>query len=200
MSDKLYKLAILVVAILAIFQIYLSFTEKPKIIEARYEHLNPSLLTHQYENLSKTPGLKPEIDYYLKSNRYDAENKYNPKLKDPLSTNTRLNCAPAFNWDVNLNPGANKTYDDLVWHETSPRMVLNDNCINCKNYDFNKTYNEPVGIASDLTASYSGIALEGSLDEHKILPEEFKLYDKDLTCGLTTGLPPLSNFHPKCNM
>ncbi|QKF94151.1 hypothetical protein QKU48_gp0693 [Fadolivirus algeromassiliense] len=200
MSDKLYKLALLVVFILAIIQIYLFFVEKPMIIEAKYEHMNPSLLTHQYENLAAEPGVKPEIDYYVKENRYDSEQKYTPKLRDPLSTQPRLGCGPKFDWDVNLNPGANNTYGDLLWHETSPRMVMNDNCIGCKNFTREKSYNEPTGVASDLTSSYAGSSYEGSLDEHKILPEEFKLYNKAMSCGNGSGLPPLTSYDGRCNV
>lgn len=199
MSDKLYRLAVIVVSILAIIQIYLFFTQEPKIIEAKYEHLNPSLLTHQVENLRPEPAEPSSIDYYLKENRYDAENKYTPELQDPLSTKPRLGCGPKFDWDVNLNPGANNTYGDLIWHETSPKMVLNDNCLSCKNHLPTKSYNEPSGVASDLTSAYAGSSLEGSLDEHKILPGEFKSYDRSLPCGITSGLPPLQNFEPRCN-
>ena len=165
-----YQIALLVIFIIAIIMIYNSYNKQT-------EHMNPTLLTHQIEDLAPIPNDKPIINFYNKDqNRYSTNKKYNPKLVDPLITNPGLPCAPKNNWSTYQNPGANNTYGDMIWHKSSPRMVLQDNCLHCNNFKPTSTYNEPSGIASSLTNEF-----EGSLHPHEDAP----------TSQLGTGLPPL---------
>jgi len=156
--NNLCRLALLIVFIIAIFLI-VNYLNKPTIIETNYEHLNPALLTHQYEDLAANPSSNRNINFYIKDkNRYSTNTKYNPKLIDPLITNPGLACAPKNDWSVYQGAGANNTYGDMVWNITSPRMVLTDNCFNCKNNNNKRSssYNEPLGISSSLTSEHEG--------------------------------------------
>lgn len=132
---QLYKIALLLIIVFLFIHIWNL---------NKYEHMNPSLLTHQYDSLVPEIG-KHNINFYIKhNNRYDSTNKYPIKSLDPLNVSTGLNCGPQFNWNVKYEPGANNTYSDLLWHQISPQMILEDNSLNCQN----TTYNAPIGINS----------------------------------------------------
>ena len=68
-SDNLYKLSLLVLIVLAVVQIYGYIYRKPTIIETT-EHMNPALLTHQYESLAPKPDPNNPIHFYVKEDRY----------------------------------------------------------------------------------------------------------------------------------
>jgi len=204
-SDKLYQLTLLVIFVIAIIQIINFFKKNPTIIEAKYEHLNPALLTHQHENLAEKPGDQSNISFYIKENRYDADNKYNPKLQGVLTDNPRLSCSPQFDWETKHLPGANNTYGDLVWHQVEPRNVLQKNCLNCNHYVSSKNYNEPSGTASELTSSYTGTLGAVALDDQFKMNNLGKFQIDDLLYQRQTGdikgdtyIPPLLNYKSTC--
>lgn len=203
--DKLYQLTLLVIFVIAIIQIINLFKTNPMVIEAKYEHLNPALLTHQVENLAEKPSDNSDISFYLKENRYDAANKYNPKLQGVLISDPRLSCGPKFDWETKHLPGANNTYGDLVWHQTEPKNVLQQNCLNCNHYMPPKQYNEPVGITSEITSAY------GSQTEPMALDDQMKMNNlgtaqvNDLLYQRQVGdlkkdtyLPPVLNYKSTC--
>ena len=147
-SNNLYRLALFIIFIIAVIQI-INIYNKPNVIETNYDHF------------ASMPNDKPNVNFYIKDDdRYSVDKRYNPKLIDPLITDTRLPCAPKVDWSTYQNPGANNTYDDMIWNGTSPRMVLQDSCLHCKNYKPTSSYNEPTGIVSSLTSEF-----EGSLHE-----------------------------------
>lgn len=196
-SDKLYRLALLVMFILALIQIINFFNQKPVIIETKYEHLNPSLLTHQYESLASEPSDNKEINFYYKDNRYSQENKLNPQLLDPLSNDPGLKCGPKFDWDVKANPGANNVYGDMMWHKESPKMILEDNCISCNQFQPQKSLNEPTGISSSFTSAYDNGMVIGALSDQSMMSDDIGQLDynpRQLGNSMSTGLPPLVNY------
>ena len=142
-SDNFYKLAVLAIFVLVAIQIVNFFYENPIVIETT-EHMNPALLTHQYENLAQKPGDKSVMDFYYRGDRYSSEFKWSPTLVDPLSVDRGIKCGPSYDWDVKLIPGANNVYGDVLWHQTSPRMILDSNCMSCNNNK--KLYNAPKGV------------------------------------------------------
>lgn len=172
-SDKLYKLSLIVLIVLASILIYTYMYAKPAVIEETKEHMNPALLTHQYEDLAAKPGDNAPINFYMKENRYATDKQYNPKLIDPLSElQSGIPCMQSnqVDWDVQTIPGANNTYGDLIWNTTSPKMVLEKGgCLSCKEYTGNQQYNEPSGIASELTSSLNGVSGIGALSDQDIL-------------------------------
>lgn len=202
-SDKLYRLALLVIFTLAIIQISNFFNQKPILIETKYEHLNPSLLTHQYENLAPIPSDNKKMDFYYKDNRYSADHQLAPELVDPLGTDTGIKCAPQFDWDVKSNPGANNVYGDVMWHKQSPKMILEDNCINCKQFQPQKSFNEPSGVASSFTSSYDNGMVIGALSDQTMISDDMGQLDntpRQYSPQMSSGLPPLVNYKSKCNL
>ena len=174
-SDNLYRLSLLVLLILAVIQIYNYMYRPPAVIETT-EHMNPALLTHQYESWAPKPDPENPIQFYVKENRYDSDLKLNPKLQDPLGKlNSGIGCGPKMDWDTNANPGANNVYGDLIWHKTSPRMVLESNCMSCKQFAPSKSYNEPSGVASDLTSGLGDVNVVGALADQNILNDHRNL-------------------------
>lgn len=206
--DKLYRLALLVMFILALIQIINFFNQKPVIIETKLEHLNPSLLTHQYDDLAPIPSDNKQINFYYKDNRYAAENKLDPELLDPLSRNPGVRCGPKFDWDVKANPGANNVYGDMMWHKTSPKMILESNCLSCKQFQPSNVFNEPSGVASSLTSTYDNGMAIGALSDQNMLSTNVALdtigdaesVNRQISGGMTSGLPPLLNYQQKCNV
>jgi hypothetical protein len=197
-SDKLYRLALLVIFILALIQIINFFNQKPVIIETKYEHLNPNLLTHQYENLAAKPGDKTEIDFYYRDNRYSTENKLTPELIDPLKTSPGIKCGPKFDWDVKSYPGANNVYGDMVWNTHEPRMVLQNNCLSCNQFQPQKSFNEPTGTASALTSAYDNGMTIGALSDQTFMSSDVGQFDNTsrqmANTPMSSGLPPLVNY------
>lgn len=241
-SDRLYKLALLVIFVIAIVLIINYLTQSPIVIEREnmdnVQMIMPQLQdwvvppqfyyknNYYYVNKQKqNPNAKPS--FYFKDERYLTDKKFNPKLADPLNFDNDQQCGPKFDWSDPLNPGANNTYDDLLWNYMSPRMVLQDNCINCQNFKTTTTYNEPTGttelkstvnepsgIASNLTSYYDGTMENGSLKDQKILDDSFlpanlatgnsyipaEMVNKYISSPMTDGLPPLLNYESKCSV
>ncbi len=135
------------------------------------EHMNPALLTHQVEDLSKKPNDSANINFYVRGNRFAADNKLCPNLQQILPTVEGIKCGPQLNWDTYALPGANNVYGDMIWTKVSPRMILEDNSMQCGN----KAYNAPTGIPTtlhqnekhDLSQNLNEFGTVGSLsDQH----------------------------------
>lgn len=200
-SNNLYKLALIVIFVLAIVQIINIFNNKTVVIEPKTEHMNPSLLTHQYEDLQKEPSNHQKLNYYYKDNRYSNSNNFNPELIDPLHQDTGLKCAPQFDWDVKLNPGANNVYGDNVWHTSEPKMVLENNCMSCGQFKKNDSFNEPTGIESSLLEKYDNSIVVGSLLDKSLPPFDTSLEEmidvQRKWGGMSSGLSPLPQNNEK---
>jgi hypothetical protein len=174
-SDKLYRLSLLVLLVLAVVQIYNYMYKSPAIIETK-EHMNPALLTHQYEDLASKPDPNNPINYYVKENRFNAKLKLNPTLLDPIGNkNSGIKCGPKMDWDTDQIPGANNVYGDLIWHKTSPKMVLESKCMNCNDFSKGNSYNEPSGVASGLTSGLGDYDVVGALSDQHILNDHRNL-------------------------
>ena len=223
--DKLYRLALLVMFILALIQIINFFNQKPVVIETKLEHLNPSLLNHQDVDFSRVPNDELQPNFYYKDNRYAAENKLDPELIDPLRRDPGVNCTPKFDWDVKANPGANNVYGDMMWHKTSPKMILESNCLSCKQYQpsnvssnvhsshsaphpLHDVFNEPSGVASSLTSTYDNGMAIGALSDQNMMSSNAAFdtlnnaesVNRYMSRDMTSGLPPLLNYQQKCNV
>lgn len=228
-SDRLYKLALIVVFVIAIILIINYLTQSPTIIE-RENMDSIQMIMPQYQDWivppqfhykdnyfyvnrqKQNPDIKPTL--YLKNERYLADKKLNPKLDDPLNFDNDQQCGPKLDWSNSMNPGANNTYSDLLWNYMSPKMVLQDNCVNCTHFKQTSTYNEPAGISSDLTNQYDGTMENGSLKDQKILDDSFlppnlatgnsyvpsEMVNKYMSSPMTNGLPPLLNYQSKCTL
>lgn len=182
-SGKLYKLTLIFIFVLIFIQIT-GFFSSPQIIEEKNEHMNASLLTHQIEDLAKLPSDNPRITYYYKGSRYGNQNPY-LELSDPLARTTGLTCTPQFDWNVNLSPGANNTYGDILWHKTSPKMILQDNCMSCGQFKKNTALQEP-----PINEPYD------NMQKYDDIVDEQMHYG-----GMSSGLPSMENdFLDKCNI
>lgn len=133
-SDKLCMLALLVIIILALFQIYNYMSST--------EHMNPALLTHQVEDLAAKPGDPTNINFFVRGDRFAEDKQLNPQLQPILPAIEGIKCGPQIDWNNYASAGANNVYGDMIWNTTSPRMVLEDNSFKCGNQKFNA----PVGI------------------------------------------------------
>ena len=122
-DNKLYKLALLVVLALVLIQIYVCLTEKPKIIQSKYENLQTNFET------------MPAASLY-------TENKFTH------SQNVDAELSPASQFNLLQEPT-----------QSTSMMLNNDNDndndnLQCGNIT-NQSYNEPTGVASSLSSSYS---------------------------------------------
>ncbi|MCJ7636063.1 MAG: hypothetical protein MUO21_01085 [Nitrososphaeraceae archaeon] len=152
-SDKLCMLALLVIIVISLVQIYNYMY--------RTEHMNPALLTHQIEDLSSKPGDPVEINFYVRGDRFASDKKLCPKLETSIPQGEGIKCGPQMNWNTYAVPGANNVYGDMVWNHTSPRMVLESNAMSCGS----QAYNAPSGIPSGPGGCGSNYELSQSLNE-----------------------------------
>ena len=158
-SDKLYRLALLVLFILITVQLINILTKNTT------EHMNPALLNHQFESWPNPRGrdnIPPPSDgyktqFYLKNNIYAADKISHPTLTNPIPIDEDLSCGPQYDWNktVEHSPGANNTYGDMVWAVTSPKMQLQTNCMSCGDFGPSKKFNDPSGVESSVGAYYS---------------------------------------------
>lgn len=144
-------------------------------------------------------------NFYLRKNRYLKENgKVAKPLKQttcPYSQNEcwRQNDPPGCPWSVPYEAGANGVVGDLLWHYMSPRMIMQDNCMNCGDYAPGKEYNAPSGIASELTASYDGTMEGGAQSQYDLISNEFDIpshvgeLPHTLSPPMNTGIPELKH-------
>lgn len=205
-SNKLYKLSLVVILVIVVVQIINFYNRQPLVIETKYEHMNPALLTHQWENLRPIPSNKSDIDFYIKGNRYNTKSNNTLKPQGIFFSKTGLPCGPQFDWTTKQLPGANNTLGDLVWHQVEPRNVLIDNCLHCKNWKQNENYNVPSGVASSLTSSYNATVGDSqmALDDQKKMNDlnpvkmEELLYDRTVEPPKGSYLPPVMNYKSTC--
>jgi len=192
--NKIYKIILLALFVFAVSQII-------RVWNTRNEHLDPALSLHQWANLAPLPSDNQRVDFYVKNDdRYNVENKYDPVLVDPLISDPRLPCAGKHDWKTYQEPGANGTYSDLLWHQTSPRMVLQDNCLHCNKFNDNTKLNTPDGMASEFTSSYdkSLYTVQGALSDQNLMDPNATLnattnYARELS-NLGSGLPPMNTY------
>lgn len=192
--NTIYKIILLVIFIFAVSQII-------RVWNSRYEHMDPALSWHQWANLAPIPSDNQRMDWYIKNDdRYNVENKYDPVLVDPLISDPNLPCAGKHNWATYQVPGANNTYADLLWHQTSPRMVLQDNCLHCDKFNDSTKLNTPDGIASEFTSAYTNslYTVQGALSDQNLMNSNATLeaptnYARELQT-LGTGLPPMNSY------
>lgn len=203
-SDKLYKLSLVIILVIVVIQIINFYNRKPIVIETKYEHMNPALLTHQWENLQALPRSQSNINFYIKGNRYNTKSENNLKPKGIFGSDTGIPCGPKFDWSTKQLPGANNTLGDMLWHQTAPRNILINNCLQCKNWKQNENYNVPVGTASQLTSSFTGTLGDMALDDqakmnnlNPVKMEEL-LYDRTVEPLKGSYLPPVMNYKSTC--
>jgi hypothetical protein len=165
-EDKLYNLALIALFILVIIQLVnmFSFTFSKK------EHMDPALLNHQYVDWPEPrdrnhipPPQYQEPKFYEENNIYPTSEQ--PLLLDPLNVKGGIPCGPHFNWMVPHTAGADGRYDDMLWSKTSPKMILRDNCINCKSNGKNKIFNDS---ESGLPSMGGDGLLENNLSENNL--------------------------------
>jgi hypothetical protein len=139
-ENNLYNLALIVLLVLVSFQAYNMFF-------SRKEHMNPSLLNHQYVDWIKPydrdhiPPPQPQTPkFYMIDD--DTERSPNQPLTSPILPSGQIPCAPQFDWLVPQSLGAGNRYDDMLWSETSPKMMLRNGCTNCPKYKDNKVFND----------------------------------------------------------
>ena len=140
-EDKLYNLALIALFILVVIQLVNMFSFPRK------EHMDAALLNHQYVDWPK-PHNRNHIPppQYQKPKFYEENNIYpkseQPLSIDPLAVNKGIPCGPHYNWLVPQSAGADGHYDDLLWAKTSPKMILRNDCLTCKQNGGNKIFND----------------------------------------------------------
>lgn len=124
--ENIYKIALIVVLIIVIWRIYIIFDQ------SNTEHMIGNMNAHQYVNYTKDINGPKEIKFYYRPDRYAEPNNITPELIDPLSgSDSQLSCVKNNNQNINLTPGANNTYSDILWHVASPKMILESDALNC---------------------------------------------------------------------
>jgi competence protein ComGC len=155
---KFFRLTIIIVVVLIILQIGNYFRAESNITDEG--------LSNTFDYLSNTSS-----EFVIRDqDRYSTDRNFNPELKDPLLQTRKLghsqmkssrsdikgkSCGKMydFSYDVKQSAGANNTYQDMSWNESSPRTTLQNNCMSCqhgKNNNFNgpsaQSESEPVGF------------------------------------------------------
>jgi hypothetical protein len=140
-NNNLYNLALIFLLVLIAIQIYNMY------IAYQTEHMNPSLLNHQYVDWIKPynrdhipPPQKQEPKFYFVDD--EAEYSADQQLTSPILPSGSIPCAPQFDWLVPQSLGAGNRYDDMLWSQTNPKMILKGDCIDCKKYKDNKVFND----------------------------------------------------------
>lgn len=72
--------------------------------------------------------------FYIRNDRdtTSSNNTFYKLTDDRLEHNLPCSSSQVL-WDVPYEPGYNGMYSDLLWHTTSPRMILYDNSLSCNN-------------------------------------------------------------------
>jgi hypothetical protein len=140
-EDKLYNLALLALFVLVIIQLVNMFYFK------RMEHMDPALLTHQivdwpgkHDRNHIPPPQYQEPVFYEENNTYPKGEQ--PELTTPIPITGQIKCGPHFNWMVPQSLGADGRYDDMLWSKTSPKMVLRNDCLTCKQNGKTQVFND----------------------------------------------------------
>lgn len=139
-ENKLYNLALLALFILVVIQLVNMFS-------ARNEHMDPALLNHQYvdwpepHNRNNIPAPQyQEPKFYIEGDIYPKGEQI--KLTNPVPVDEDLACGPHFDWLVPHSTGVNGHYDDMLWAKTSPKMIVREDCLNCKKYGKGKVFDD----------------------------------------------------------
>jgi hypothetical protein len=141
-ENTFYNFALFILVALALIQLY-------KMYSARKEHMDASLLNHQYVDW---PGIHDrdhipapqhqEPVFYTEDD--DAVRSPDQQLTSPIITDAGLACGPHFDWLVPQSLGAGNRYDDMLWAKTSPKNILKNGCTNCQKYSEGKVFNDSV--------------------------------------------------------
>jgi hypothetical protein len=190
-SNNLYKLALIIIFVLVIIQIF-------ALLNNGQENMVTDLAIHQFQSVSPKPFMPPQIDFYYKQNRYSRPNNVEPELIDPLSmTNGNMPCTGQADKDVYLTPGANNVYGDVLWGQTSGKMILENNCLDCNEFGKNSVMNAPTGISSPMLNGYENNLVTGALSD-QVMPwggDGAEINNGDgMVGGLGSGLPPLESY------
>lgn len=102
------------------------------------------------------------------------------------------NVNDGIDWRVKYQPGANNSYQDLMWLKMSPRKILVNNCTDCSKYG-KKSYNAPNGYSeTNLPENYK----EPFMLNEYIYPEnEECLFSSSFSDPRNNGIVPIK---PSC--
>lgn len=93
-------------------------------------------------------------------------------------------------WAMEYKKGANNTCGDLLWHYTSPKMILQDNGLNCCNFKRGIKYNGPSGILNS-TASQYGFD-NGLISDNFPVPNINECSGHAMSASMTDGIAPMN--------
>jgi hypothetical protein len=151
-------------------------------------------------------------NFFLQKNRFLKENGKVAKSigtgSCPYSKNAcwRQNDLPGCQWSVPYEAGANGVVGDLLWNYMEPRMIMQDNCMNCGDYKAGKDYNAPTGISSPITAQYDGTMEGGALSQYDLYSNELDIpsfngeLPHTMSPPMNTGIPDLKHDCVKTNV
>ena len=184
-QNSIYSIILIILIIFAIVQLF-KCSNKQIIVQENM--MNMTCDDNDTRNdTSNSNGNGNDINFYVKNNRFAANRQFRPKLTNPIPADNDFKCGPQFDWSVKHNPGANNTYSDLLWHKMSPRMILEDNCLSCKN----NTYNGPTGVTENDYAN----ANDGALQDIAVINNNnCQMCKHKKFKDITSGLPSLANY------
>jgi hypothetical protein len=133
-DEKLYQLALIILFVLVLIQLYNMYfcSNNDK------EHMNAALLNNQYvdwpgiHDRNHIPPPQYQEPVFYKEPIYPKGEEI--QLTNPIPIDTDLKCGPQFDWLVPHSLGANGRYDDMLWAKTSPKMILRQDCLSCKDH------------------------------------------------------------------
>ncbi len=85
-------------------------------------------------------------------------------------------------WSVKHECGANGTCGDTLWHYTSPRMILMNNCLTCDQYGKNANYNPPNGMLNSLASEHDAGVEKSIKKVHGLIYDELTIPDFSNNC------------------
>lgn len=141
-SDNLYKLALIILFLLVLATVVNMFFYG-------VEHMDAALLNNQYvdwpgiHDRDHIPAPQPQEPVFYKEPVYPKGKPI--ELTTPIPVETDLPCGPHFDWLVPQSLGANGRYDDMLWSKTDPKMILRNDCVECKEYGGNDKFDMPAG-------------------------------------------------------
>lgn len=144
----------------------------------------PKQMRHQIQGEYMFPS-----NQYVKNDRYVMQDMKSGVLSSPFNNMTKSpeSCA-SDQWDVYYEPGANGTVGDSVWNSSSPKMVLQDNCIRCKEFSGMVMHNYPSGAQEkEVDELQDGIPDKVKIDSHGMLHSSDML-SEEVGCGEPTNL------------
>jgi hypothetical protein len=210
---SLYKTAMTIFVILIVWKIINKLTAVNNEGFSSVQQFSPEMISDNGKLKVAQPTEKPASgseqhapqvcgmpnNFFFKKNRYLMDGR-SDKTKTYYTVNeeqTGENIGD-FDWSVPHESGPNNTYGDLLWHYTSPRMILQDNCMRCNEFGPKSNHNVPNGIGSSFTAQYDD-NFEDGLDK----VNGTMLYDNlglpDFTTGgqgTVSGTMPVKEEYP----